>query len=211
MLKTAGFGLLGLAALMVIPSGVSADVAPMMYGAANIEMRDGEGNVKLLQTVHNQLTDEGEEFLVDQVFDTGDAAETGDSRVDEICIVSDNSTAYSETTTLPDHDSNIMVMDQVAFNFRQVCAGTVTDNGSSAQIGPVTFTSGADFNTGQTVGGFLVCTVGSAGGGGSCNAGFNTFASGYAFAVVDINDVALPANGDSLTITYTFDVTTPNT
>ena len=61
MRKIAGFGLLGPAAPMVIPSGVSADVAPMIfYGTADVQLADADGNVKLVQTVHNQMTDEGE-------------------------------------------------------------------------------------------------------------------------------------------------------
>ena len=84
------------------------------------------------------------------------------------------------------------------------CQGTVTDNGSSAQIGPVTFTSKTDFSEGQTVGGFLVCGISN---GSVCN---DSYAPGaYALAAVDINDVALPNEDDSLTITYTFDISTP--
>ena len=209
MMKIAGFGLLGLAALMVIPSGVSAGAAPMMYGIADIEIRDADGNVRMAQTVHNQLTDEGEEFLIDQVFDTGDTAQTGNDRVHEICVLNDSYTAYSEDTTSADGAAGSHL--EVTNSLAGVCKGAVTDNGSSAQIGPVTFTTGPDFrittlagNT-QTAGGFLVCAVTN---GSNCNGG--TSSGQVALAAVDINDVALPNRNDALTITYTFDISTPN-
>ena len=212
MMKIAGFGLLGLAALMVIPSGVSADTAPMMYGIADIEMRDADGNVKLAQTVHNQLTDEGEEFLIDQVFDTADAAEPI-YRVSDICILSTSHTDYSEGTTSDDTDFDGPAVSN-KYNDRRTCAGTVTDNGSSAQIGPVVFTADPDFNVGETISGFMVCGVNN---GSNCNSIVTSVfpdpqpvAVPVGLAAVDINDVTLPNSGDSLTITYTFDISTPS-
>ena len=206
MMKIAGFGLLGLAALMVIPSGVSAGAAPMMYGIADIELRDADGNVKLAQTVHNQLTDEGEERLIDQVFDTGDIALTGADRVHDICLLSTSHTDYSESThTLDTTFDGPALSDNYAD--RRTCAGNVTDNGSAAQIGPVTFTADPDFNAGETISGFMVC---GANNGSNCrSAGGAVLGYGYGIAAVDINDVTLPNSGDSLTVTYTFDISTP--
>ena len=214
MLKIAGFGLLGLAALMVIPSGVSADAAPVMYGAANIELRGADGDVKMSQAVHNRITDEGERFLIDQVFDTGDSA-TSTFRVNSICIVSDSYTAYSESTTAQDQNDNkpstnagsidsADPADRLAERSLCVGVGSVDDSGgSTAMITNVDFVADQHVGSNQAIGGFVVCND-------SGSVDCNAFGTGIAFAAVDINDISLQQAGDSLDITYTFDITTPD-
>ena len=85
-------------------------------------------------------------------------------------------------------------------------AGAVTDNGSTAQMGPVAFTSGADFSAGQTAGGFMVCGGSN---GTHCETAGSDAGNGQGFAAVDITGVALPNSGDSPTTTRTFDISTP--
>ena len=212
MMKIAGFGLLGLAALMVIPSGVPADAAPMMYGAANVELRGADGDVRMSQTVHNRVTDDGERFLIDQVFDTGDAVEF---RVSYICIISDSYTAYSESTTAQDqHDNkpstNTGSVDSTDPADRvpsaHLCAAPIYADdsaGSTAVIGPLTYVADQNIGSNQAIGGFVVCNLTS-----STDCSVTT--GGIAFAAIDINDIRLQSAGDSLEITYTFDITTPS-
>ena len=215
MLKTAGFGLLGLAALMVIPSGVSTDAAPVMYGAASVELKDSDGNVKMSQTVHNRVTDDGEEFLIDQIFDTGDAAQPDIYRMNAICVVSDSYTGYSESTTAQDqHDNQPSVntgsidstdpADRVPAYF--LCSGGRVDDsaGSTAVLQEVTYVADEHIGSNQAIGGFVICNDPGA-----------TLCSldpdlGIAFAAIDINDIRLQSAGDSLSITYTFDISTPD-
>ena len=224
-MKIAGFGLLGLAALMVIPSGVSADVAPMIfYGTADIQLKDADGNVKLLQTVHNQMTDEGEAFLIDQVFDTSEDASTGDDRVRSICLLADSYTDWdnADMETLNDVNSGggpgteTLSTSGIGAADRMTCGGNsgdVAKAGSTATIGPVEFEAGADFAAGQTVSGFAVCA----------NGGNATHCDDVParqqsqppnpqalLAVINISDVGLPNSGDTLTVTYTFDISTDN-
>ena len=217
MMKIAVFALLGLAALMVIPSGASAGAAPVMYGAANVELADADGNVRMSQTVHNRVTDEGERFLIDQVFDTGDAAFTGPERVAYICIISDSYTGYSESTTaLDQHDNqpsrNVGSVDGTdpadrVSNYFLCSAGRGVDDsaGSTAVLGPVTYVADENIGSNQAIGGFVVCNSPT---GSECDIrqGFDNNA---AFAAIDINDIRLQSAGDSLTISYTFDISTP--
>ena len=212
MMRIAGFGLLGLAALMVIPSGAPADAAPMMYGAANVELRGADGDVKMSQTVHNRVTDEGERFLIDQVFDTGDAT---DFRVNAICIISDSYTGYSESTTAQDqHDNkpstNVGSVDSTdpadRVSERSLCAGpsrTDDSGGSTAVIASVDFVADENVGSNQAIGGFVVCNLP-----GSLDCAITS--AGIAFAAIDINDIRLQSAGDSLDITYTFDISTPD-
>ena len=214
MMKIAGFGLLGLAALMVIPSGVSADVAPMIfYGTADVRLADADGNVKLTQTVHNQLTDEGEGFLVDQVFDTSDAASTGDLRASSICLLPDSLTDL-DTANLETFDTvNTNTVGHLMLGASNSCgsntSGDVATSGSTATIGPIEFEAGADFNAGQTVSGFAVCVNG--GNTTHCDAtGSTNVTPEIVLAMINISDVGLPNSGDTLTVTYTFDISTDN-
>ena len=225
MMKIAGFGLLGLAALMVIPSGVSADVAPMIfYGTADVQLADADGNVQLLQTVHNQLTDEGEAFLIDQVFDTGATAYTGDQRVSSICLLADSYTDLDSADlealndVNPDGDTGTLAHTGIAKANRATCGGNtsgdVAKNGSTAVIGPVQFEAGTGFDAGQTVSGFAVCANG--GNATHCDnthgdPGSPSLGDAEALlAVINISDVGLPNSGDTLTVTYTFDISTDN-
>ena len=224
MMKIAGFGLLGLAALMVIPSGVSADVAPMIfYGTADVQLADADGNVKLVQTVHNQMTDEGEAFLIDQVFDTDATAYTGDVRVSSICLLTDSHTDLDTAdlealNSIEPSEAGYVIPSGSNTGTDRNCganpSGDVTKNGSTAVIGPIQFTAGTDFDTGQTISGFSVCANGR-------NATHCDNTSGAAntpsgsdpetmLAVVNISDVGLPNSADTLTITYTFDISTDN-
>ena len=225
-MKIAGFGLLGLAALMVIPSGVSADVAPMIfYGTADVQLADADGNVKLVQTVHNQMTDEGEAFLIDQVFDTAEGASTGVDRVSSICLLPDSYTDLdsADLEALNDVNSGSSQSDLILASTDQgvtarSCGGNtgnVATSGSAATIGPVQFEAGADFNAGLTISGFAVCA--NAGNATHCD---DVEGTGRGqndpqvpetlMAVVNISDVGLPNSGDTLTVTYTFDISTDN-
>ena len=212
MLKIAGLALLGLAALMVIPSGVPADAAPVMYGAASVELVDADGNVKMSQAVHNRVTDEGEAYLIDQVFDTGDAADS--FGMTSICLVSDSHSGYTESMVAQDQQDNQPSINVGSVDSNdpadwvssfQVCRGSGFDDsaGSTAVIGPITYVADTHVGSNQAIGGFIVCNVASS----LICAGQS---GGVAFAAIDIADIRLQSAGDSLTITYTFDITTPD-
>ena len=201
MMKIVGFGLLGLFALMILPSGVTDQVNPMFYGTADMVLADSEGNVLLTQTVHNRITDEGENFIIDQVFDTGDAALTDFNRAGMVCVIEQSDSAFAETT-----------LSTLTNNLANGGAGNrchqVTDvndvTPSQAILAPAAFTAATDFDAGQTISGILICLKnGDDNDIDACDAGTND----VALAALDLANVTVSGT-DTITITYTFDITT---
>lgn len=198
-MKIVGFGLLGLFALMVLPSGVADQVNPMFYGTADMVLADSEGNVLLTQTVHNRITNEGETFIVDQVFDTDNPALTDSNRVGMICIIENLDSSFSETadSTLA---HNLAGGGNTCHQDIDVARGT-----STATLAPAAFTAGTDFTAGQTISGILICLKNGDNDEAACNSGTNKLA----LAALDLNNVTVSGT-DTITITYTFDITTDN-
>jgi len=200
MLKIVGIGLLGLFALMVIPSGVADEVNPMFYGTANVILADPSGNVLMAQTVHNLITDEGETFIIDQVFDTGTTELQGTARVSAICIMGAADNAYSESAV----NSLATGLTGTSSGCHAASSGGIGNSGSIATVGPETFTAGTDFTAGEEISGILICAG---------NAGAATFAlcstpgAPVALAALSINNVTVSGT-DTVTITSTFDITT---
>ena len=212
MLKIAGFGLLGLIAVMVIPSAVSTDTAPMMlYGTANVELANPDGDVVFAQTVHNRILDGGEAFIIDQVFDTSATARTNDDRVSTLCVVNASMSGFSgadDTTTnegIIASEVDTAAPSTASASSAAVCKdiADVDDDTASTAILAATYTSGTDVDTNVDIGGVAVCANG---GGATCAA--NT---GVALAAVNFADQNMGASGSTLTVTYTFDATTPTT
>lgn len=200
MLKIVGFGLLGLFALMVLPSGVSDQVNPMFYGTADMVLADSEGNVLLTQTVHNRITNEGETFIIDQVFDTADTVLIGSDRVGLVCIIENLDSSFSETATAS-LAPNLAGGGDTCHQVTDVNDGTQ----SKAILAPAAFTAGTDFTAGQTISGILICLKNGDTDQTACDSGAN----GVALAALDLANVTVSGT-DTITITYTFDITTDN-
>ena len=204
MLKVIGFGLLGLFVVMIFPSAITDEANPMFYGTANMVLSDSDGNVILTQTVHNRITNQGETFIVDQVFDTATAAQAGNARAGAVCISGAADSAFSDETTtaalatgLTNPSGNHCHQTDI------VSTGT-----STAITDGEMFTAGVDFGSGETISGILICVKGDQG-----DADFadcNTPTPAVALAALDLNNVTV-SGSDTITITYTFDITTPTT
>ncbi len=203
MLKVIGFGLLGLFVVMIFPSTMTDVVTePIFYGTANIVLADSDGNALMKQTVHNRITNEGETYLINQVFDTGVAQQTENSRIGAICIY--------ETS-----DSNIVegTVNSLANNLVDAggtfCHVTqdITNSAQTAVTDAEVFTSGVDFDPNETISAILICAK---------NAGDANFqncsdaAQPIALAALIITNVTV-SGSDTVTITYTFDITTDTT
>ena len=200
MLKIVGIGLLGLFALMVMPSGVADEVNPMFYGTANVILADPSGNVLMAQTVHNLITNEGETFIIDQVFDTSATALVGTARVSAICIMGAADSAYSETTA-----NNLAIgLTGTGSSCHASANGALSNSGQIATTDAETFTAGTDFDAGGEISGILIC-AGSAGS--ATFASCSTPGNAVALAALSINNVTVTGT-DTVTITYTFDITT---
>ena len=200
MLKVIGFGLLGLFVVMIFPTAITDEANPMFYGTANMVLSDSDGNVLMTQTAHNRITDQGEAFIIDQVFTTGDTAVGGNNRVGAICIIENSDSAFSETTI----DTLTNNLNAPGGTHCHVTSTTIVDVGSTAVTESEVFTAGTDFDAGETISGILICKMdGTTGNFAECS----TPASSLALAALDLNNVTVTGT-DTITITYTFDITT---
>ncbi len=200
MLKVIGFGLLGLFVLMIFPSTM-IDVAtePMFYGTANIVLADSDGNALMKQTVHNRITDEGETFLINQVFDTATALAADNNRIGAICIyeTSDGNIVEGTVNGLA---NGLTVVGGDICHVTMAMSNSGGISSTDAQL----FTSGVDFTASETISAILICAK---------NAGDVDFATcatpgqATALAALIITNVTLTGS-DTITITYTFDITT---
>jgi len=200
MLKVIGFGLLGLFVVMIFPSTITDGANPMFYGTASMVLADSDGNVLLTNTVHNRITDEGETFIIDQVFDTAATAQTGNARVGAVCISGAIDSAFAETTVA----SLATGLTNPSGNH---CKSTaVVGTGTSTAITDAeVFTAGTDFGAGETISGILICLKGDQG-----DADFaecNTPTPAVALAALDFVNATVSGT-DTITITYTFDIVT---
>jgi len=203
MLKVLGFGLLGLFVLMIFPSTMT-DVAtePMFYGTANVVLADSDGNALMKQIVHNRITDEGETFLINQVFDTATALAADNNRIGAICIY-ETSDANIVEGTVNGLANNLNVQTG------DICHATATmsNSGSISTTAAEVFISGVDFTAGETISAILICAK---------NGDNNDFAAcstpasaAVAMAALIITNVTV-SGSDTVTITYSFNVTTAN-
>ena len=199
MMKIVGFGLLGLFALMVLPPTIADETNPMFYGTATMVLADPDGNPLLTQTVHNRITDEGENYIVRQVFDVGTAGNGDQDRVGAICIIENSDSVFSESAT----DATVNNLTPGAGN---ICHATLamSNTGSTSDSEGEVFTAGTDFSAGETISGILICGK---------NSDDNDFATcatptnSVALAAIDLANVTVSGT-DTITITYTFDITT---
>ena len=202
MMKLAAFGLLGLLVVLILPANADEQTPSFLYGAATLVAYDAHGNEFFTQTVHNQLFDAGEDFMIDQTFTDIGTDVTNAVQIGAICLSADT----TETTNEPDtaatfNADNVRAGDTVAENC--VTDILVTKSAQVVTIGALTFTAGADVSTVQWVGGNTVTSIGV------CPA-HTTDATvrdctTTLFAVVDTSDVTLAA-AETVDVTYTFDI-----
>jgi len=207
MLKLAAFGLLGFLVVLILPANVDEQTPSFLYGAATLVAYDAYGNEFFSQTIHNQLFDEGEVFLINQTFtDLGGLAVVDSIQIGAICLSADTVPSVLETDTNTDfntaHDNDDGA-GATTSTLNCVTDPTVTASASQVvTLGPLTFTA-QDDNTGNWFADDTVTNIGV------CDA-----ASGDAdvrgcttnlFAVVDTSNVTL-ADNETVDVTYTFDI-----
>ena len=217
MYKYIGLALLGIAAIMMIPAQSEAESDFKHWGYANLVVFDAAGNEVMAQTVHNDLLNQGETYLVRQGFkEAGGTDETADNdQIASICISDDGTftgfvpTAPTEGDTANTFDTAIGGALAAANNCQDDLAVDVSAPGAPV-IGPLTFTYGT--HTPGT-GSFTITTIGicQADGTGAasdfldCEAA-QTAPVGILFAQLDIADFTLQNAGETAQIDYTFDI-----
>lgn len=196
--KIAGFALMGVLAMMVIPGSMaSPDNDLTFYGAATMVQKDAFGQEVFSQVVHNQVVNSGEEFLLDQTFQDGTTS-ADDVQIGSICISNAGTITVAEIETAADFDGDNGLTET---NCKEDT--TVTTSGGTAVIGALQFTCGeTNCTDGDTITGIGICQNDT-----TDDTDFADCATeGILFAVIDTTDTTL-ATSETVDITYTFDIT----
>jgi len=196
--KIAGFALMGVLAMMVIPGSMGSVQNDLtFYGAATMVQKDANGQEVFSQTVHNRVVDSGEDFLLDQTFQDGTTS-ADDVQIGSICISDAGTITVAETETAADFDGDNGITET---NCKEDT--TVTTSGGTAVIGALQFTcGGTNCANDDTITGIAICQNDT-----TDDTDFNNCGTeGIMFAVVDTTDTTLAAS-ETVDITYTFDIT----
>lgn len=187
-----------------------------LYGVATVTHHDAEGQVLSTQSMHNALLDAGEDYILSQVFMDGQSSADA-TQIGAICLSADD-TAIAETldaaTFNTNHaaDADTLVQGSTgstiaASDTRECLTDTaVASSGQIATVGPLTFTANNTASTSNWKPDVTIKMIGICQGFSTPNAASCT---APLFAAVDINDVTLNVD-ETLTVTYTFDMTSPS-
>ena len=175
--------------------------APLVLGGfANIIHKDAMGAILSSQTVHNRVPDQGEDFLIQQVFKEGNAGETVDAdQIATICVSARVSFVdTSEGATASDFDTN----DNLGAVNNCISDPAVSSTSQTAIIGALTFDAPTHVPNSTVITGIAICQ-------GKSSTPFNLCveaqpSDGIMWAIIDIADVTLES-GETVDITYTAD------
>lgn len=215
MYKIIGISLLILLALIIVPvSSENPSEAPLLYGAVTLVASDINGNIVLKNTVHNRIVNAGEDYVADMVFRDTVAPEGNDGDgIGAICLYVAGGAADTDFDTVAEIDvegvtaTNFDQGNNVGNTECQVDTADTTGAGTAVLL-PEAFTGGTHTTADQSVEAIAVCqTINTK----NDNDDFSNCATdGVIFAVVDTTNVVL-ANGETVTVTYTFDVSSADT
>jgi len=198
MYKIGIVGLLSILAITIVPfSGEANSIDGKFYGLLTLVQYDENRNEVFSQTVHNRLVDTGETFLLQASFTEG-TAPADNTQIGVICIAegviddadeAEDNTAFDTANTLTGNNCQ--------------ADGTVdiTTTQGTAIIGPLTFAEPTHLAAADVVNGIGICQTFVA-----TSPFADCATSGVLFAVIDTADVTINA-GETVDITYTFDIT----
>ena len=175
--------------------------APLMLGGfAEVIHRDANNQIKSIQIIHNRVVDQGEDFLIDQVFKEGDAGETADAdQIATICVTLEAGFVdTSEAMTATTFDTNDGLTSTNC-----ISDSAVIQSAQTAQIGALTFDAPTHVPNSSVITGIGICQ-------GAASTPFNQCAdaqaasSGILFSIINISDVTLES-AETVDITYTAD------
>jgi len=201
-----GVGLLGLFILMVLPAGIdNTQEDAKFYGAVHLLVRDAAGNEVFMQTVHNDLLNEGEIFIVNQTFTNGIGPIADNAQMNAICVT--NLTLINETDTASSYSfpANTLTIGTGAH-----CHTTVPifGNDGTVVLGSEQFTGGTDIDGGETIRSIAICANNDGGGDyADCD---QAASNAIVFAAIVTSAVQL-GDTETVDITYTFDLSSSDT
>ena len=200
-------GLLAILAITIVPfSGETNSTDGKFYGYVTLVAYDENRNEVLSQTIHNRLVDTGETFLLENTFRDGTTEIVDNVQIGAICIIEDATTMAAnvvETHTAAFFDGNNTIVGGNLNCIPDVSDADLTTQGL-AVLGMTQFTGGTNLDSGETIHGIGIC---------QSNSGAAPFedcaTTGILFSVIDTSDVTL-VTSETVDITYTFNMTSPN-
>ena len=203
MFKYIGIGLFGLFIMMVLPSGMDTINEPAkFYGAAHLVVKDAAGNELFSQTIHNRLLDTGENFINNQVFSAEilDVPVADPDQMGAICVSDQASTDETHTAATIAGNNTL-----TGGNHCHPAFTTINTDGTVV-LGAEVFTGGIDINATQIINSIAICGDNNNIDYAECNLSTNPIA----FAEIVTSAVQL-GDTETVDITYTFDLSSPNT
>ena len=192
-------GFLSIMAITMVPfSSETNSNDGKFYGMITLVKYDENRNEVFSQSVHNQLTDEGETFLLESTFREG-TAPVDTAQIGSICITDTVTVAEGEDASSFDTANGI-----TGTNCIVDAAVDITTTQGLAVIGPLTFIEPTNILANDTVDGIGIC---QANGGTDFTDCAN---AGILFAVINTVNVTLAAT-ETVDVTYTFNMTSPLT
>ena len=198
-------GLLAILAITIVPfSGETNSTDGKFYGYVTLVAYDENRNEVLSQTIHNRLVDTGEQFLLENTFREGTTAVADAVQIGAICIIQDTTMAADivETHTAAFFDGNNTIT--AALDNCISDAAVLLSTQGLAVIGMMQFTGGLNLASGETIHGIGICQSEA-----TAQPYENCATEGILFSVIDTSDVTL-VTSETVDITYTFNMTSPN-
>lgn len=205
-LACAGILAVGMAA--ALPLGAAPQTGPVFYGVAVVQHMDADGNVLSTETVHNQLLNAGEQHILQQAFSEGTTAVADNVQIGAICLSADD-TAPDEAMTAATFNTNADADDNASSSAVNCKTEDDVDlaTAGTAVVGPLTFDVGTastnnwyDGDQPRQIG---ICAASSTDADvRGCTAPL--------FATVALAGTTALATGESLTVTYTFNIASPS-
>ena len=204
LLVVLGVGLLSIATMIGILSSTT-ESSFEMYGVATITHHDKDGKLVSTQTIHNRLLDAGEAYMLNQTFRGLGASDVADAtQIGAICLSTGSDTiteGYDINTFNTNHEGADNDAATSSTNCKTDTSITATDG--VAIIGPLTFQSenndSGNWYAGDDVTHIGVCVATSDG----------TDIRGcqeILFAAVDTEPNITLQDGETVTVTYNFDM-----
>lgn len=207
MYKVASLGLFAVLAVMIVPATfeTTTNEISAFYGYSVMSVKDVSGQTVFENGVHNEVLNQGVEFIQDSVLGGDGVAGLADAdQPDGICIdvsgraMSNLFSTTNETMTFSQFNDN----DGNPADDNDNCEGVTFTTGASSGTGVASgVSSTATFNAGgdnladdQTIVGFVVCEITTAAGQPNCETPL--------LSAIDTTDVQV-GNGETVDITYT--------
>lgn len=199
MYKYLGIGLLGLFAIMVLPAqGQAVPEGYTMYGMGTFVVHDAYGNEILRHVVHNVVVNDGENYIIDQVFNEGTTpATTGN--IGSMCITGIAAFSPTDTTTAATLDADGTI--SAATRCKNV---TFNDGGDGSVTNTATQFTTTDAGTNVAITGIGICQDNAAT---FVNCDFTGGGVNFLFAAVALSPTVTLQTGETVDIDYTFSIT----